>query len=140
MGTFIQYVAFPGIVTRQVGKETWKRLEIDFDENLVWDASNRNTVDASDFPEEVIDLFREDPEFKVVEADKAPKAPKQVTGEDYETVMTEANKKAVALDGGDGAGVSSSTADSTARTSASSSASSGGTGATRKSTTGRTTR
>lgn len=128
MGTYIQYNAFPGLVTRVMDKATWKRLEIDFDQDVTFESSNRNTVDASDFPEEVLDVFREDGDFKIVESDTRPKAPKQVTGEDYERVMAKANEKALALDGdsGDGAGSGASTGSApTPRTSATSTASTG---------------
>jgi hypothetical protein len=47
----------------------------------------------------VIEYFRGDPEFKVVESDTRPKGPKQFTGEDYQTVMDEINRPLNEADG-----------------------------------------
>lgn len=92
MGIYVQYVAFPGLVTRQISKKDWKDQQgVEF-EDVVFNSANRNTVDASKFPAEVLEYFRSDPAFKVVEADTAPKPPKQVTGAEYEALMEKTNE------------------------------------------------
>jgi hypothetical protein len=89
MGTFVQYVAYPGIVRRGVTKEDFKGMGIDHPD--VWfDNTNRNQVDASEMPEEVLEVFRQDPDFKVVEKDEEPRAPKSFTGEGYDRDLAEA--------------------------------------------------
>lgn len=135
MGTWIQYKAFPGIVQRHMGKDTWKALGIDFDEEVWFTNANQNQVDASDFPPSVIEVFREDGDFKIVETDgdERPRAPKQFTGEEYESAMQRARDYA-GLDedqpsGGSG-GSSSTATQSTARSTKTSTSGPSGSGST----------
>lgn len=71
----VKFTRAPYLIDRKgLTREDWASIGIDHDD--VWfDRSNRYMVDASEFPEEVLDYFRNDPDFSISTADN-PKAPR----------------------------------------------------------------
>lgn len=70
--TFVKYTAFPGIhAERTITKDDWESIGIDHD-SITFDRSNRFQIDATDLPEDVLEYFKGDDDFKVSSKDSPP--------------------------------------------------------------------
>lgn len=101
---YVKYSAFPGIVTRVLDKQWFKDRGHDVDADVVWDASNRNVVDATDWPEEIVQELKEDGDFTISDS---PSAPKQVTNEKYDPRLAGEDLESPVPSGSEGTGTAS---------------------------------
>jgi hypothetical protein len=79
---FVKYTAFPGLVTRILTKQWFKDRGHDVDGDVVFNSANRNMVDASEWPAEIVEELKDDGDFQV---STSPTAPKQITNERYDS-------------------------------------------------------
>lgn len=74
-GPFIKYTAFPGVVTeRVITASDWSDVGLE-GPDVRFNRQNRYMVDAGEMglSDEVLQVFKDDPDFTVSESDKAPR-------------------------------------------------------------------
>lgn len=70
---FIKYTAYPGIVSeRRITKSDFASVGLEH-ETVSFHRGNRFMVDATDMPDEVVEVFKEDPDFTISTKDNAPR-------------------------------------------------------------------
>lgn len=52
-------------IRRIISKKDAKRMEVDLENDLVWDASNQHRVDVSAVPEPLLAVLSRDKDFKI---------------------------------------------------------------------------